>query len=214
MSNHSDTLRTLPERAFRARAGLVAGAFCLILPRAGGAAAVFAGGGRRPVRPARPRPAAAGHRRSRRPGPASAAPTASFSRPTAAAGTLRASPRETPAKTALPLPPSAFPTFRRSTRPSLLEQFGDRCAPTTASASAARVDASMMPPIAVRVLRRGQRHHRHPHPAGLQALVSWSRRSSSASVLGLHQLLDNAAGVSGLGAASTTACSPARTAWC
>ena len=30
MSNDSDTLRTLPERAFRARAGLVAGVFCLI----------------------------------------------------------------------------------------------------------------------------------------------------------------------------------------
>ena len=30
MSNDSDTLRTLPERDFRARAGLVAGVFCLI----------------------------------------------------------------------------------------------------------------------------------------------------------------------------------------
>ena len=30
MSNDSDTLRTLPEQAFRARAGLVAGVFCLI----------------------------------------------------------------------------------------------------------------------------------------------------------------------------------------
>ena len=30
MSNDSDTLRTLPERAFRARAGLAAGVFCLI----------------------------------------------------------------------------------------------------------------------------------------------------------------------------------------